>query len=103
MTPARIWQAIEDAKVQASLAAQLRSAQQRARLAASGGPILRTLAARAQDAAIHAGPASFTFFSGSERARVPVAANTALATAGAVGAVPGSPMPPHFLPPDSAR
>ncbi len=51
----------------------------------------------------YAGPDSFTFLSGSERARVPVAANTALATDGAVAAVPGSPMPPHFLPPDSAR
>ena len=48
-----------------------------------------------------AGPDSFTFLSGIERTRVPVAANIALA--GAVAAVPGSPMPPYFLPPESAR
>ena len=52
---------------------------------------------------LQAGPDSFTFFSGSERTRLPVAAKIALVTAGAIGAVPGSPMPPHFLPPESAR
>ena len=46
---------------------------------------------------------SLAFLSGSMRTRRPVAANTAFATAGAIGAVPGSPMPPHFLPPLSAR
>ena len=51
----------------------------------------------------HTGPGSLMFFSGIERTRVPVAANTAFAIAGAVAAVPGSPMPPHFLPPESAR
>ena len=51
----------------------------------------------------YADPASFAFFSGMLRTREPVAANTALAKDGAVAAVPGSPMPPHFLPPDSAR
>lgn len=43
------------------------------------------------------GPGSFTFLSGMDRTRVPVAANTALATAGAVAAVPSSPIPPHFF------
>ena len=33
---------------------------------------------------------------GSLRSRLPVAANTALATAGLISAVPGSPMPPGF-------
>ena len=42
------------------------------------------------------GPGSVTFLSGMDRTRVPVAADTALATAGAVSAVPGSPIPPHL-------
>src|SRR5262249_10580787 len=37
-------------------------------------------------------------FSGRGRRRWPVAANTALATAGAIGGVPGSPAPPAFSP-----
>src|SRR5271156_4413869 len=46
---------------------------------------------------------SVEFFSGSERMRLPVTAKIALATAGAIGGVPGSPMPPHLAPPDSAK
>ena len=41
--------------------------------------------------------------SGSERIRWPVKAKTAFATAPAIGAVPGSPMPPHLPPPESAK
>src|SRR6185437_4287035 len=41
--------------------------------------------------------------SGNERTRLPLTAKIAFATAGAIGAVPGSPTPPHFLPPVSAR
>jgi hypothetical protein len=44
-----------------------------------------------------------TFFSGSERMRLPVAAKMALAIAGAIGGVPGSPSPPHLSPPDRAK
>src|ERR1700684_3996500 len=46
---------------------------------------------------------SVEFFSGSERMRLPVTAKIALATAGAIGGVPGSPMPPHFPAADSAQ
>ena len=90
MTPARIWHAIQDAKAkQASLKMRRGHRFRWPRLIFAGCG--------------QTGPASLTFFSGIERTRVPVAANTALATAGAVAAVPGSPMPPHFLPPESAR
>ena len=40
---------------------------------------------------------------GSDRIRLPVAAKMALRRAGAIGGVPGSPMPPHLLPPLSAK
>ena len=96
MTPSRIWQAIEDAKGQASL---LPNEQTRA--AVTGGPCSMLLVPRLSDR--QAGPGSFTFFSGSERTRVPVAAKIALHTAGAIGGVAGSPMPPQRLPPESAR
>ena len=43
------------------------------------------------------------FFNGNERMRLPVIVKIALATAGAIGGVPGSPMPPHLAPPDSAK
>ena len=46
---------------------------------------------------------SAAFFSGSERMRFPVTAKMALATAGAIGGVPGSPMPPHLSPPERAK
>ena len=46
---------------------------------------------------------SDAFRSGSERMRLPVTSKIALATAGAIGGVPGSPMPPHLPPPDSAK
>src|SRR5712671_243851 len=46
---------------------------------------------------------SFTFFNGNSRTRLPLAAKMALAIAGAMVAVPHSPMPPHFLPPDGTR
>jgi hypothetical protein len=62
------------------------------------GPVLFRDAGAGQ-----AGPCRLTFLSGNDLARTPVAANTAFATDGAVAAVPGSPMPPHFLPPESAR
>jgi hypothetical protein len=39
---------------------------------------------------------------GNWRMRLPVAAKIALQTDGAIGGVPGSPMPPHLLPPLSA-
>ena len=40
---------------------------------------------------------------GSRRIRLPVAAKIALVTAGATGGTAGSPTPPHFSPPESAR
>ena len=40
---------------------------------------------------------------GVERMRLPVAYQIALATAGGVGGPAGSPMPPHFLPPEDAK
>jgi hypothetical protein len=46
---------------------------------------------------------SLTFFSGNSRTRLPLAAKMALAIAGAIVAVPHSPMPPHFAPPDGTR
>ena len=91
MTPARIWQAIRR---------KPRSSNRREKQ--SGATVSRWPRRNSQDCD-QTGPGSFMFLSGIDRTRVPVAAKIALATAGAVAAVPGSPMPPHFLPPDSAR
>jgi hypothetical protein len=54
-------------------------------------------------AAASAHTPSAAFFSGSERMRLPVTAKMALATAGAIGGVPGSPSPPHLSPPERTK
>ena len=79
-----------------------RQGQARARLdtqARSGGPDRGHAALAAQDAALKTQARR----SGRLRRRLPVAANTALATAGAIGGVPGSPTPPMDDEPPSTR
>lgn len=51
----------------------------------------------------YAAPLRFWPRIGRLRRRLPVAAKIALATAGWITAAPGSPTPPHFLPPVSAK
>jgi hypothetical protein len=67
------------------------------------GTHARVRAGRRSASLVYARPTSLACLIGSERTRVPVASKIAFASAGATGGVPGSPMPPHLAPPDSAR
>jgi len=68
------------------------------RAAAAAGALAARARGQQQDEeeAFHGGPQDSR--NGSVRSRLPVSANTAFATAGAIGAVAGSPMPPIRAP-----